>query len=336
MKKFWIAMAVVGLAEAATAQTVIYAPVKAVSDQGITLRGWGSGSIAESDELAFEGTHSLRVSSRNFFQGGVVRFATPVDLSGAFGDTSNLIRVTFNAPDAKTTLGGGGGTPGGGKGGAPTLSGGPAGLGGSGGAGPQKGGGGGAGPQKGGSGPAGLGSPGGSSPSSSVEQPVLSMIRLIVTTSDGKKSEAYVPVGNSAKSDRNWRQVAVPLQTITGFENTNKMVQEIAFSGDTTSTFYVGDIRVINDTTPITGEIRQTRDNLALGDEITLSASGFGGSSVLKYEWDFDGDGKSDAEGIAIKHKFRKPGDITITLTISDTAGLKKAYQATTKIHVNP
>lgn len=327
MTKFWSALFVVGLAGAALAQspTVLYAPVKTIADQQITLRGWGSGAIAETDEMAYEGTKSLRVSSRNFFQGGVVHFGSPVDLSREFGDKSNLIRITFTAPDANTTIGGGGG----GKGSAPV----------GGGAGTftppgKQGGGGGAGtvspPGKGG----GQSSPGGAS--APVEQPVLSTIRVIITTTDGKKSEAYVPVSNSAKGERDWRQVSVPLQTVTGFNSTNKIIQEVAFSGDTTATFYVGDIRIVNDTTPITGEIRNTRTNLALGDELTLSAIGYGGSSVLKYEWDFDGDGKSDAEGSVIKHRFRKAGEITVSLTVSDAAGLKKAYQTQMKIQVNP
>ncbi len=323
----------------AQSPTMLYSPVKTIADQQISLRGWGSGSIAQTDEMAFEGVNSLRVSSRNFFQGGVITFGSPVDLAGAFGDKANMLRLTFEVPDEKTTLSGG--PAGGGNSMGPSAGGvssmGP-------GSKPQNGKGGGVGPQgagqggkfgggKGGLTPAG-GSKGGAQ--AAEDQPVLSVIRVIVTTTDGKKSEAYIPVANSMKGERGWRQVAIPLQSITGFDRTNKDVKEVAFSGDTTATFYVGDIRVINDTTPITGEITSTRENLALGDEITLSARGFGGSSILKYEWDFDGDGKADAEGIAIKRKFRKPGDITVALTISDEAGLKKPYKTQIKIHVNP
>jgi PKD repeat protein len=78
--------------------------------------------------------------------------------------------------------------------------------------------------------------------------------------------------------------------------------------------------------------------NLALGDEVSFSAAGFGGSTVLKYSWDFDDkDGiQEDAVGQSVRHKFRKPGTYTITLTIADAYGLKKPYTTTMKAVVNP
>jgi hypothetical protein len=97
-------------------------------------------------------------------------------------------------------------------------------------------------------------------------------------------------------------------------------------------------MRVVNDTTPIRGDVNQTNLNLALGDEIEFIAHGMGGSSVLKYTWDFDSaDGiQVDAEGQVIKRKFRKPGDYTITLTVTDAYGLKAPYSTTIKAKVNP
>lgn len=304
----------------AGAQTVVYMPQKSIGDQQISLRGWGSGTIAQTDELAYEGTNSIRVSSRNFFQGGIMTFGNPVDLSKEFGDKSNMLRLTLQVPDAKTTLGGDPG--GGGTGGV---------------VGPGKGGG-----SVGAAGAAGAGvgagqpaqNPGRSTTTSS--QPPLTMVRMIVTTSDGLKSEAYVPISTSGKGERGWKNVAIPLSAITGFARTNKMVKEIALAGDSTATFYVGEIRTINDTTPITGEARIDRTNMALGDTGTLTAYGYGGASVLKYEWDFDSDGQVDAEGPYLKHRFRKPGDITITLMVSDVHGLKQPYKTTLKVKVNP
>jgi hypothetical protein len=336
LNKFWIALAAVSFAAVANAQVIVYEPVKSVVDQKIGLRGWGSGTIAQTDEMAYEGTNSIRVSSRNFFQGGIMSWNDPVDLSHAFTDNANMLRITFQSPDLGTKLGG----PGGGSGGAggKGFPGGPGGKGGGGSLGPQGGGGGaGAGAPQG-NGP-GAGAPGGGQgPASSktTQQPPLSTVRMIFTTSDGKKSEAYVPVTTSGKGERGWKQVSIPLAGITGFDKTNKLVKEIAFAGDSAATFYIGDIRVINDTTPITGEGKVDRTNMALGDEATLTAYGYGGSSVLNYEWDFDSDGQADAEGAYVKHKFRTPGDFTVTLTISDKYGLKQPYKTQMKVHVNP
>ncbi|HTQ11910.1 MAG TPA: PKD domain-containing protein [Fimbriimonadaceae bacterium] len=328
----------------ANAQVVVYAPEMSIADQHISLRGWGSGTIAQTDELAYSGTNSIRVSSRNYFQGGIMTFGNPVNLASAFDDNSNMLRLTVQVPDVNTTLGGPGGGPG--KGNMPGKGigpGGPGGLGAGGGAagagiGTDAGGGQTQGRGAGGQQP---GAPGGAnkgagSSTTETPQPPLSRIRVIVTTSDGKKSEAYIDLTTSGAGERGWKQVAIPLKAITGFDRTNKMVKELAFSGDSVASFYVGDIKVINDTTPITGEARIDHDNLALGDEALLTGDGFGGASVLKYEWDFNSDGKVDATGQFIKHKFRTPGDFTVTLTISDMYGLKPPYKTQVKVHVNP
>lgn len=337
MNKIWSALAVAALAAVSAAQTVVYMPQKNIADQQISLRGWGSGTIAQTDELAFEGTNSIRVSSRNYFQGGIMAFGSPVDLGKEFADKSNMLRITFQVPDAKTTMGGGGGgagapANGGGRpGGLAGALGGPAGGSSAGDSGGGQGGG-----RPGGQGRPGTNNRPPAGQSNSTPQPPLSTIRMIVTTSDGKKSEAYIPISTSGKGERGWKNVSIPLSAITGFDKTNKMIKEIAFAGDSTSTFYVGEIRTINDTTPITGEARIDRTNLALGDEVTLTAYGYAGSSVLKYEWDFDSDGKVDAEGQYLKRRFRKPGEVTITLIVSDVNGLKAPYKTNVKIKVNP
>jgi hypothetical protein len=111
-------MALAGIASA----QFIYAPVRSIKDQGITVRGWGSGTISETDELAYEGSYSIRVSTRNFFQGGIMAFANPVDLAGAYGNKNNLLRILIRVADSNLTLGGpsgGGPVGGGGKTGGP-------------------------------------------------------------------------------------------------------------------------------------------------------------------------------------------------------------------------
>lgn len=318
----------------------LYSPVRSIKDQGISVRGWGSGTISETDEIAYEGTYSIRVSTRNFFQGGILTFANPIDLNSAYGDKSNLLRFTYRNAEEGITLGGrppgvggppaGLGIPGGPPGGRQGGGGGRAGGGLAGG-----GGGGGAGGVDAGGGPAGPPGRGGASQAADTS---LENIRVILTTSDGKKSEAYVPVTTSGSGERGWRAIAVPLQAFAGLTNTNKMVKEIALSGDAVTTFYVGDVRTINDTTPISGDTQYHTMNLALGDEVDLSARGYGGSSILRYTWDFDNtDGiQIDAEGQTVHRKFRKPGKYKVTLTISDLFGLKKPYTREIDVTVNP
>ena len=176
--------------------------------------------------------------------------------------------------------------------------------------------------------------------------PVLSTVRVIVSTTDGKKSEAYMPIPTTSNTERGWRTVAIPLQAINGFERTNKIVKDITFSGDVTTTFFVGDVRVVDDATTIRGEIYNARRsyNLALGDRLTFTGNGQGGASVLEYVWDFDdSDGlQEDAIGQTVVHQFRSAGTdgksrkFKVTLTIRDKYGLKPSATATTEVVVNP
>lgn len=301
----------------ADAQT-IYEPTQSVSAQGISLQGWGSGSIAEADEMAFEGSNSIRVSSRNFFQGGKIKFAKGVNLTSQYSDKGNLLKFTFNVPGSSTPASGG--RTGGGN---------------------QLGSGDGAGGRGGDSGGAGAASSGVGSPTgqaSGAAETALTKIRVVFTTSDGMHGEAYLDVSNALKDERGWFSVAIPLQSVRGLDKTNKTITSISLSGDAVSTMYLGQMEVVRDTTPVFGEPNVRELNLAFGDEVTFSATGYAGATPVKFLWDFDSsDGISvDAEGQVVSRKFRREGNFTVTLTIVDIYGLKTPYKTTINVTVNP
>jgi len=360
MKTISTLMIALGAVGFATADTVLYAPSRSLTDQQITVHPWGSGTInGESEEYAFEGTTSIRVTTKNLFSGGQVFFGANPDLSKEFSDKNALLQLTFKVADNSVAGSGGGKGPGPGagtlgKGAAGALGasgrGGPPGAGqgvppGGGRGGPPAGGQGGPPPGAfgGGQGPPGAfggGKGGGFGPggagAGAAVAPTLKTLRLVITTTDGLKSEAYVPA-NVSTGTNGWRQLGIPLQAITGFGRTNKMIKSIAVGGDATTSIWFGDVRTIVDTTPITGDTNEHDMNLAEGDEVTLTASGYGGASMLKYEWYFDKDtsGLPDATGQVIKHKFNKPDTYTITVVISDYFGLKQPYKTTITAKVN-
>lgn len=353
MNRVWLAVLASVFSAPAFAQTgVLYNPTRTIKDQGITVHAWGSGTVAETEEAAYAGTHSIRVFTRNLFQGGAINLSSPMDMSRTFEDRNNLLRLVFRSVDAGGTSGtrrgggmmGGGGFPGGGMmggGGFPGggMVGGGAGAGGGlrGGAagGGQRGGGGFPGGGMMGGGVAGGGQFGGGT---SNTENTLKTLRFIVTTSDGKKSEAYVPVSTTEADTRGWKSVSVPLQSIAGFDRTNKMISGLTVTGDGSSMFFIGDVRVVNDSTPIHCEPNKREMNLALNDQVLFYATGSGGTTILKYTWDFDkSDGiQVDAEGQAVYRKFRKPGTYTVTVTASDYYGLKPSYSTDIKVVVNP
>lgn len=225
--------------------------------------------------------------------------------------------------------GAGRGGPGGGSGGFPGMGSGGGGRGGAG-----QGGRGGA---PSGEGDPGLGGRSGGLGGGNTAAPTLRNVRLVVTTTDNLRSEAYIPVATSISAQDGWRQAGIPLKAIRGFERTNKTIREITVASDSTGSFYLGDLRVVNDPTPIRAEPSVRSLNLALNDITPLSAIGEGGSSVLRYTWDFDDkDGISvDAEGPNVTHKFRKPGDFIVTVTVQDEYGLKDPYSTTIRVKVN-
>ncbi len=333
---------------------LIYTPSRTIADQKIKLAPWGSGVVSETEESAYAGTKSIRISSRNYFQGGTLIFGDPVDLNASFGDKNNMLRLAFQSLDAATGSASGGrpgmggpGGPGGGLGAGAGLGTGAGpgaggfGPGGPGGAGGRQGGPGG--PGAGGFGPGAGGAGAGSS-----NQATMKTIRVIITTTDGKRSEAYLPAATSAPAERGWRMAGIPLQAVKGFDKTNKVVKEISFAGDAAAAFYVGDIRIINDATPIRGQIilEPKYSSYSLNSRVTFSGIGQGGSSVLKYTWDFDdSDGiQVDAEGPSVETRFRRAswtpqnptGTFNVTLTISDQYGLKESYSTSLKVRVNP
>ncbi|MCH7944434.1 MAG: hypothetical protein IIC73_00225 [Armatimonadetes bacterium] len=287
----------------------IYTPNSSLEDQHITLKYWGSGTVAESDQLAYDGTTSIRISSRNFFQGGIIIFEKPIDLSLATKDRANMFLLTVQSPGSGTTF-----SP---RSEGPSLLG------------------------SGGATGAVAGEGQGAS-SRGYEDVTLRKVRCVITTTDNMKSEVYIDLTSALPNTRGWKQVGIPLVSIPGFDRTNKTIKSLAFSGDTFGTFYIGEIKIVNDTTPLYVEPNVRELNLALGDEYILVAYGSGGSTMLRYTWDFndadnDADGvQVDAEGMVVKRKFRKDGYYTITLTVHDVFGLKKSYSTTIKVVVNP
>lgn len=321
-----VALALVfGSANSLVQAQSLYNPTRTSKDQGLALSSWGSGTISETDETAFEGTLSVRISSRNYFQGGIMTFATPVDLSQAYGDKNNLLNFTLHVPAASTSSGPGTGA-GAGKGDSgPARGGGLSGGGGldGGGEGNVRGGGGGTNTTK---------------TLKMISDKSIETLRVVITTTDGLKSEAFVALKSKSADQRGWLKAGLPLQAVAGFGRTNKIVKSIALAGDASATFYVGEIGISNDSTDITAELNEGNLNLALGDEKTFIAGGYGGSTPLKFEWDFDdSDGiQVDATGQTVRRKFRKAGKFKVTLTVSDVYGLKKPSTTTIEVEVNP
>ena len=320
-------------------------------DAGVTFRSWGSGLVRETDEMAPEVPHVIRISSRNFDQGGLIRFSKPTSLAASYQDKDNLLRfiVNFAGPTPKATApatpttnpmrggdtdgdsGGDGFGGGANSGGLPPTGGGVPPTGG-----PQAGG------RRGGPGLGG-GIPGVGGlvpPAAAPATPTFpAFLRLVITTTDGKKSDAYVEVPAARARGGGWIPAAIPVQAIAGFSNTNTEILSILVSSDAPTTMYLRDISVVKDETPIYADLTPSTDlNLAFGDEYTFTASGYGGATQLNYEWNFDAANVKgvDAWGRTVKRRFRKAGEFVVQVTVRDIYGYKKPFVRSIKVKVNP
>lgn len=164
---------------------------------------------------------------------------------------------------------------------------------------------------------------------------VMKQMRVVLVTTDGKQYEAVAPFEPPLTDQEGWFPIGVALGAFKGL-SPNAQIKEIRVFGDAYGTFYVGEIRVATDPTPITGDAGEEQI-VAANDLVRLEARASAGITPLKYSWDFDAsDGiQEDAVGRVVTTRYRKPGEYIVTLTVTDVYGLKKPFVTTTKITVN-
>jgi hypothetical protein len=304
------------------------------SQVGIVLASWGSGEARESEDFAYVGNKSIKVTTHGRYQGARLVLSNGVDLKAAAADPSAYLQFIYMvgqgtgatgggaAGDLGGPYGGGGGRPGGGRlgGGAPGGPGGGA-YGGDGG--------------------------GGGTTVKTVKPKPLANFRVVLVTTDRKKMEFMLPIDSARVERDEWRSVAIPVTSIPGIKESAGQLKEIHFFGDSFGTLYLGEVRVVRDATPIRPDDLADQ-TVAKNDVVTFTASAEGGPAPLKYEWNIVGVASKDpneksevnaayhvvGEGRVFKHAFRKSGDYLVTLTVTDLFGLKKAATTKANIHV--
>jgi hypothetical protein len=331
----WLTGLAVGLAGAGFADATLYAG-QPTENAGITLRSWGAGSIEDSTETTFVGSRSLKVLTRGMLSGGWLVFNTPVDLRADLNAPDKAIRFTLRFAGASGGAAGGAGGPQapGGIGASGAPRGGP-GFGGEGG-GPEA--------------PGGFGGPG--APAGGGAQtttPTLRELRLIIETSDGKRTETMLPLQNLRTDELGWQSLSAPLRSIAGLRETNGQIAKIGFFGDTTGVFYIGEIRTLSEGGALQGYMAiqntfgsvftsrsQERLSIASGDELIFFGVAEGVSAPVEYRWSFGDDpSQVDGTGQVVRRRFPKRGNYTVHLTIADPQGVRPPATARIQIQVN-
>ncbi len=293
---------------------------KAVS--GITISGWGSGTVEEDINNHISGTLSYKIQTHGQFQGASVKLGKPVNLGGYVNNKNAFLQFTVkvieNGAGSKTGSKAGGLLGGGPPGGFPGGGGPPGGF-------PGGGGAGGAGGQQ------------SSKKTQYQDAKEIQNVRIQLVNTQGQASEMLFPLDQAGEST-GWSVLSVPISSIPNIKADNAEINEIRIFGDAPGTMYLGQARIAIDATPITVERIEDKPALPRANSYTYRVKATAGILPLKVSWDFDeSDGiQEEKEGRAIKHSFYKSGIFVVTVTVKDVYGLRTPVVRTFKVNVTP
>jgi len=294
----------------------------------VALGAWGSGEVKLDEGQTFADHASLAVTTKGYHEGGRLDLRQPVDFT-AFGadpiQTQLIIVAKAKEPEQLWPYGGYG------PGGMGLMM--PGGLpGGPGAMGPGM-----AGPGMAGPGMApGVGMPPrpGMMPgrmgigTAAVSQPPepIDRIRVVLVTDKGQLSSGGLLLDRAVLSD-----FARPedLQGAT--------LQRVVITGNREGTVYVGDLKMIQEDTPLVAEIEGAAiRTVAAGQSAQFSAKPQHEGVKASYQWDFDDlDGLGvDAYGADVSYQFPEAGYYVVTLRVTDVNGQLQPRMDTVKVKV--
>lgn len=315
------------LLEVALSQELIIFNGQPLSELKLQAGGWGSGTLAESKDVVYRGTFSLKLISMNYYEGGRLDFSTPLDLASFVKNPYAFLRFRIIPISSPVTAfpGAGGFMPGAGgmfvappgtPGGMPGAPGMPGGMPGMGGVAPGM--------------PGGAGMPG----MMGAQTYQLKSFRIVLFCEDGLLVSEDFPFQMQTLMGERWYSVAIPFNTFKG--KASGVVKRMLICTNSPQTIYIGQISVVVDNTPITVSVPSKNMTVRVNTPVRFYAIGSAGLSSLRYTWDFDDSNGIQEESIGqvVFYTFQKAGTFNVTVTVSDFAGVKKPVQEKIKVEV--
>lgn len=274
---------------------------------GLSIAPWGGGTALDSTDISFSKGHSLKVTTLDPYQGARITFKTPVDL-GSLEDKSRMFQITLRLTKSNRTF-------------PPPAQ-----------------------DDNNDNGPSdqeepeGFGNPFGDANQTISGITTLKTVHLVFTLANGAQADIIrpMPAADTGGAEQ-WVNLAVPFAALSFSPAADgSPLQSVSIAGDDYAVFYIGQMKLIHDTAPITCYAGDRQD-VTTRQPVTLHGSASGGASALQYAWDFDDkDGVTDqAYGPDVTTQYLTSGDYKVTLTVSDIDGIKKPATATTTIHVS-
>ena len=304
----------------------------------VALGAWGSGEIKLDEGQTFADHETLAVTTKGYHEGGRLDLKQPVDFT-AFGadpiQTQLIIVAKAKEPEQLWPYGGYG--PGGMG---PMMPGGLPGAGGLFGPGMPTGGGMAPGPGM----MPGMG--GGMMPgrmgigTAAVSQPPepIDRIRVVLVTDKGQLSSGSLLLDPNLAFEDDWLRLSAVLSDFARPEDLQgATLQRVVITGNHEGTIYVGDLKIIQEDTPLVADIEGTAiRTVSAGQSAQFSAKPQHEGVRASYQWDFDdlnGLGV-DGYGEEVSYQFPEAGYYVVTLRVTDPNGQLQPRMDTVKVKV--
>ena len=188
------------------------------------------------------------------------------------------------------------------------------------------------------------------------KQFIMHRLRLILLTDKGELLIDAWPLIPGTLNSAGWRRVDIPLAAFkaSGAER-GEILRGLRISCDRADMFYIGQIKLVQESSPIELRIRATSAdatsnepattkagevesiNAKVGARIAFQAQVDAGPSLARVSWDFDSKNgiQLEAEGKHVEWIYEKSGVYTVTCTATDLYGSKKQVTSTLKVIVS-
>ncbi|MCK4323465.1 MAG: PKD domain-containing protein, partial [Armatimonadetes bacterium] len=301
--------------------------------EAIDLGPWGSGEIELSDSETLANHETIAVTTKGYHEGGRLDLKQPVDFT-AFGadpmQTQLIIVAKAEGPEEVWPYGGYG-LPGA----APMMPGGMPGAG----MAPRPGMMPGAGMPPGMAG--GMMMPGGGGfGTAAVSQPPepIDRIRVVLVTDKGQLSSGGLMLDPNLAFEDDWLRLSAVLSDFARPEDLQgATLQRVVITGNHEGTIFVGDLKIIQEDTPLVANIEgATIRTVSAGQSTQFRAKPQDEGVRASYQWDFDDlNGLGiDGYGEEVSHQFPEAGYYVVTLRVTDPNGQLQPRMDTVKVKV--
>jgi hypothetical protein len=167
---------------------------------------------------------------------------------------------------------------------------------------------------------------------------LMSRLRIVLLTDKGEMVVDAWPINADNLTPGAWKKVDVPLGAFKSVQTEPAtLLKELQISADRADVFYVGQMRLLVDDSPMKLQIVASPTQPIIDQRIAFRANVDAGASTTLISWDFDSeDGlQVQAQGDTVEWIYRDPGTYIVTATATDEYGDKAPVNVAAMVMVN-